>query len=177
MLSYFVNDILRNNFETLVRFNSILKHRRTKRSETWVPHGRFSDIYYFDENLNLRTTNLYEDKCREISINHDSWKYLLSWKYSNFFGLLNHCLFIIKRVYSISRLDCLRHIVRVVLESSDFLSWFLALLDDFLNNFRFISFFLFYEVLKIVAFGWRIYQMILVIISEIEWKWWVFHFE
>ena len=50
MLSYFVNEILRNNFETLVRCNYILVHCRTKWTKKIVPYGRFSNIYDFEEN-------------------------------------------------------------------------------------------------------------------------------
>ena len=34
MLTYFVNEILGNNFETLVRYYSTLEHRKTK----WTKH-------------------------------------------------------------------------------------------------------------------------------------------
>ena len=43
-----------NNFETKV--HSILEHLRTKLTKTWVPHGRFSKIYYFEANQNFSTT-------------------------------------------------------------------------------------------------------------------------
>ena len=42
-------EILGNNFEVLVRSNSILKHRGTKRTTKWVSQGRFSKIYYFEK--------------------------------------------------------------------------------------------------------------------------------
>ena len=44
------------NFETLVRFNSILEHRRAKCTKKLVPNGLISKIYYFEENQNLSTT-------------------------------------------------------------------------------------------------------------------------
>ena len=43
-----------NNFEILVRFNSILGHKNGLKRR--VPHGRYSKIYYFEENWNLSTT-------------------------------------------------------------------------------------------------------------------------
>ena len=49
LLSYFVNEIFGNNFETLVPYNSTLELRRRKLTEKVVPHGRFSQIYYFEE--------------------------------------------------------------------------------------------------------------------------------
>ena len=58
LLTYFVDEILGNYFETLVRSNSILEHRRTKWTKKRVPYGRFSKIYYSEENQILGTTPL-----------------------------------------------------------------------------------------------------------------------
>ena len=46
------------NVELLLRSNSILEYRRTKWTEKRVPHGRFSEIYYFEEKQKLSTTPL-----------------------------------------------------------------------------------------------------------------------
>ena len=33
-----------------------MEHRRTKRTNNWIPHGRFIRIYYFEENQILSAT-------------------------------------------------------------------------------------------------------------------------
>ena len=49
LLTYLVNEILGENFDTLVRSNFILEYCRTKWNEKLVPRGRFSKLYYFEE--------------------------------------------------------------------------------------------------------------------------------
>ena len=58
MLSYFFNEILVDNFESLVRSNSILENRRANWTKKIVSHGRFSKVCYFEENHHLRKTPL-----------------------------------------------------------------------------------------------------------------------
>ena len=56
LLSYLVNEILGNNYETLVRSNSILEHRRTKQTENQFP------IFVLEEYIICR-----KSKCEYIA--------------------------------------------------------------------------------------------------------------
>ena len=54
--NYILLLIIGEIFKTLLRSYSILKNLRTKWIKKLVPHGRFSKIYYFEENKILSKT-------------------------------------------------------------------------------------------------------------------------